>query len=134
MKDEVMGPLPKWAELAQRDPEELLAAFMSTPDIGVAICNDQLRYEAVNEALARMNGVSPATHLGKTLREILGDAANAVEPSFQRVFVTGQPLLNVEVSVELPTRTEMGHWVESYFPVKDDTGRVKRVSAVVIEI
>src|SRR5437588_6146874 len=134
MKDEVMGPLPKWAELAQRDPEELLAAFMSTPDIGVAICNDQLRYEAVNEALARMNGVSPATHLGKTLREILGDAANAAEPSFQRVFVTGQPLLNVEVSVELPTRTEMGHWVESYFPVKDDTGRVKRVSAVVIEI
>jgi len=134
MKDEVMGPLPKWAELAQRDPEELLAAFMSTPDIGVAICNDQLRYEAVNEALARMNGVSPATHLGKTLREILGDAANAVEPSFQRVFVTGQPLLNVEVSVELPTRTEMGHWLESYFPVKDDTGRVKRVSAVVIEI
>ena len=134
MKDEVMGPLPKWAELAQRDPEELLAAFMSTPDIGVAICNDQLRYEAVNEALARMNGVSPATHLGKTLREILGDAANAVEPSFRRVFVTGQPLLIVEVSVELPTRTEMGHWLESYFPVKDDTGRVKRVSAVVIEI
>ena len=134
MKDEVVGRLPEWAQLAQRDPEELVAAFMSTPDIGVAICNDQLRYEAVNEALARMNGVSPATHLGKTLREILGDAANAVEPSFQRVFVTGQPLLNVEVSVELPTRTEMGHWVESYFPVKDDTGRVKRVSAVVIEI
>src|SRR5437868_12962189 len=81
-----------------------------------------------------MNGVSPTTHLRKTLREILGDAANAVEPSFRRVFVTGQPLLNVEVSVELPTRTEVGHWLESYFPVKDDAGRVKRVSAVVIEI
>jgi formate hydrogenlyase transcriptional activator len=134
MKDEAMGRLPNWAELAQRDPDELLAAIMSTPDIGVAVCNDQLRYEAINEALARMNGLPVEVHLGKTLRDVLGDAATAVEHSFQRVFVTGQPLLNVEVSVELPTRTEMGHWLESYFPAKDDAGKVRRVSAVVIEI
>ena len=81
-----------------------------------------------------MNGVAVRAHLGKTIREILGNAAPAVETSFQHVLVTGQPLLNVEVSVELPTRTEVGHWLESYFPVKDDAGRVKRVSAVVIEI
>src|SRR5579864_8362287 len=88
MKDEAMGRPPNWAELAQRDPDELLAAFMSTPDIGVAVCNDQLRYEAINEALARMNGLPVEVHLDKTLRDVLRDAATAVEHSFQRVFVT----------------------------------------------
>jgi hypothetical protein len=34
----------------------------------------------------------------------------------------------------LPTRTEAGHWIEHYFPIKDGSETVQRIAVVVIEI
>ncbi|HET7441530.1 MAG TPA: sigma 54-interacting transcriptional regulator, partial [Terriglobales bacterium] len=41
---------------------------------------------------------------------------------------------NYEVSALIPTRDQVGHWMESYLPIKDSDGNVKRVGAVVVEI
>ena len=59
-------------------------------------------------------------HIGKTVREVLGGAAAVIESGVQRVFATGAAVTHHEVSVLLPTRTEAGHWIEHYFPIKDD--------------
>ncbi len=108
--------------------------FFDAPNVGFAVCDRSLRYLKINDALARMNGIPAAAHLGKTIYDILGDAAAKVEPAFHHVFVTGQPLSNYEVTAKLPARTEPGRWIENYFPIKDAEGRVRQVGAVVVEV
>jgi DNA-binding NarL/FixJ family response regulator len=81
-----------------------------------------------------MNGVPAAFHLGKTIHAVLGSAAAKIQPALERVFATGQPQSNFDVTAELPTRDAVGHWNESYFPIKDDSGRVHQVGVIVLEL
>jgi DNA-binding CsgD family transcriptional regulator len=81
-----------------------------------------------------MNRIPAAAHLGKTIHAVLGSAAAKVQPAFEHVFATGQLLSNFEVTAELPSRMGAGHWNASYFPIKDDTGQVHRVGALVLEL
>jgi formate hydrogenlyase transcriptional activator len=110
------------------------ASFFDAPNVGFVICDENLRYVKVNDALARMNGIPPDAHLGKTVYDVLGEAAAAVEPAYHQVFATGEPVSNVEVVAKLPTRAEPGHWIGNLFPVKDGEGRVRQVGAVVVEV
>ena len=119
---------------AFRDPLQLLGALFCTPALGFALFDRQLRYHAVNRSLASMNGVPAEAHLGKTLVQVLGNAAEMVELAVQRVFVTGETILNSHLSAELPTRTEPGHWIVNYFPIKSNTGKINQVSVTVLEI
>ena len=114
--------------------DSLLAALFNSSTVGVAICDRQLRFRAINAALASMNGIPAEAHLGKTIHAILGSAAAKIQPAFDHVFATGQPLSNVEVIAELPARGKVGHWSESYFPIKDRAGKVREVGAVVLEL
>ena len=116
------------------EPRELLSALFSSSTVGVAICDRRFRFRAINDALASMNGIPAAAHLGKTLHAILGSAAAKVQPAFEHVFATGQALSNVEVVAELPSRGATGHWNESYFPIKDRSGKVQEVGAIVLEL
>ena len=116
------------------EPEKLLAAYFSSSTVGLCILDSELRYLAVNSTLAAMNGIPPAYHIGKTVREVMGDAAGVVESGVQRVFSTGEPVADLELSVVLPTRTEAGHWIEHYFPIKDESGTVRRAAVVAVEI
>jgi formate hydrogenlyase transcriptional activator len=108
--------------------------FLDAPNVGFVIFDEKLRYVKINDALARMNGLPVEAHLGKTVYDILGGAAAKVEPAFQHVFTTGQPLSNVELVAKLPARTERARRIENYFPIKDAEGRVRQVGAVVVEV
>ena len=94
----------------------------------------ELRYVGINHAMAEMNGVAVQEHLGKSVREILGDFVELIEPHLANVAATGQAVLNREVSAVLPTRTEPGHWIEHYVPIRDWRGRVAQIGVVAIEI
>ena len=117
------------------EPENLLAACFSSSKVGLCILDSELRYLAINSILANMNGMPAADHIGKTVREVLGEAAGVIEPGVQRVFMTGAAVTDHEVSVLLPTRTEAGHWIEHYFPITDDESeKVRRVAVAVVEV
>ena len=100
-----------------------LADFFNNSSVGLAVFDNKLRYQALNHCLAAMHGIPVESHLGKTLREILGKVALQVEPAIKQVFATGRP-----------TRAEGGRWVNYLFPLKDANGRVKQVGAVVVEL
>jgi PAS domain-containing protein len=104
--------------------------FLDVPNIGFVVCDESLRYVKINDALARMNGVPAAEHLGKTVHEILGEAAAKVELAFHHVFATGQPLSTFELVAKLPARAEPARWIENLFPIKDAEGRVRQVGAI----
>ena len=119
---------------ALNEPEKLLAAYFRSSTVGLCVLDSELRYLAINSTLAKMNGVPAADHIGKTVREVLGDAARVIESGVQRALGAGEPVTEHKVSEVLPTRTEVGHWIEHYFPIKDEYGTVNRIAAVVIEV
>jgi len=119
---------------ASGESRDLLNALFKSSTAGVAICDRQLRFRAVNDALASLNGIPAADHLGKTIHAVLGKVAVKVQPAFEHVFATGQPLSNVELTAKLPSRRGIGHWHESYFPIKDHAGQVQQVGAIVFEL
>src|SRR4029077_8231662 len=116
------------------ESEQLLATYFSASKVGFCILDTDFRYLAINATLAEMNGIPAEAHLGKSVREMLGDFAELIEPQFRRVLETQQPVLNLEISSALPTRTEPGHWIEHYVPIKDETGKVKQIGVVAVEI
>ena len=116
------------------ETQQLLPALLSTSTVGVAICDRQLRFRAINEALASMNGVPAQAHIGKSVDHILGSAAARVAPAFHHVFSTGNPLPNFELTARLPSRSETGHWIENYYPIKASSGKVLQVGVIVLEI
>jgi formate hydrogenlyase transcriptional activator len=118
--------LPEW--------EELLQTVSSASGVGLCVLDTELRYVLINNTMAAMNGVPAQAHLGKSVREVLGDFSELVEPQFAGVIGTGQAVLNREISAMLPTRTEPGHWIEHYVPIKDSAGRVTQIGVVAIEI
>ena len=90
---------------ALHESTQLLGGFSHASAIGLAMVDTHLRFQAVNNALAAINGVPAAAHLGNTLRDVLGDVAAKVEPIFQRVFVTVK--LCCTVSLERRCRHEV---------------------------
>lgn len=110
-----------------------VAGAFESPAVGIAICDDQLRYVSVNPALAAMNGIPAEVHIGKTVREVIGSVASTVELMLRSVLFTGQSILNAEIRGNLPTRNTEGYWIEHYFPVRS-IGGVKQVGVVVVEI
>jgi formate hydrogenlyase transcriptional activator len=118
---------------ALSEPEKLLAAYFSSTTVGLCILDFNLRYLAINNTLAKINGVPASDHLGKTVREVLGDFADVIEPEFQRVLSVQEPV-HFEISATLPTRTEANHFIVHYLPIQDGSGAVTRIAAVVVEI
>jgi formate hydrogenlyase transcriptional activator len=114
--------------------EQLLRDESIPFNAGLSILDADFRCLAINQKLAEMHGIPVEGHLGKTVREILGDAAALVEPYFERVKTTGQAVVNREVGSMLPTWSAPGHWVSHYFPIKDSSGRVTRIGVVAVEI
>jgi formate hydrogenlyase transcriptional activator len=125
----------------RRDPaeallesEEFLGAYFNASRVGFCILDTDFRYLAINHTLAEMNGLPAEAHLGKSVREMLGNFAELIEPHFNRVLETQQPILDLEISTTLPNRTEPGHWIEHYIPIKDATGKIKQIGVVAVEI
>jgi PAS domain S-box-containing protein len=118
---------------ASTDQLRCFSALLGWPTFGIAICDRKLRFRAVNQALADMNGLPIEDHIGKPLHQVIGDVAARVQPAFEQVLSTGKPVVNLEVTAQLPRKTEVGHWVESLYPIKDKNGKVLRVSAVILE-
>src|ERR1700680_4247315 len=120
LKESSLGEHPVLSN-ALGEPQHLLSALFSSSTVGVAICDLQLRFRAINEALASMNGLPASAHLGKTIHAVLGSAAAKIQPAFEHVFATGQPLSNFEVNAQLPKRGGGGHSNGSCVPLKDPT-------------
>jgi len=114
--------------------QQLLADFFNKSTVGLAIYDNELRYQALNPCLAEMHGMPMGSHLGRTMRDVLGEVALRVEPAIKQVLTTGRPVLNLEIAGALPTSKRPGRWIDNLFPAKDANGRVKQVGVVVVQL
>ena len=117
------------------DSHRLLDAYVNESADGLCVLDSHLRYVWVNEALAAINGFPVATHLGKSIEELLGsNVAARVEAHMRRALATNEPVLNLEVSALLPSRNKIGHWLCDFLPIKNQTGNVDGLAVAVVEI
>ena len=120
--------------LAASRLEELNSLYESAP-IGLAFFDRDYRYLRINKELAAINGVSAKDHVGRTIRDVLSDQAPGVEPVIDRVFETGLPVRDVEVSGETPQQPgKIRYWLTGFYPVFAGDGSVEAVGAWVLEI
>lgn len=113
---------------------ELENIYLNSP-IGLGIIDENFHFVRINEKLAEINGIAAKDHIGRPIEAIVPDLAAQAKELFQRVFATGEPILNVEISgttLAQPGVTRV--WRESWHPVKDQEGRTFAISIVVEEI
>ncbi len=113
---------------------ELELIYQGSP-MGLALFDLDLRYVRINQKLAEINGHEPAEIIGRTLREILPDLADELEPILRRVIETGQPIFDgaaTGVTAAAPGRERV--FRHSYQAVRGIDGRIEGVSVVVAEL
>lgn len=118
-------------------PLELLQAFFdgaSSALVGFCLLDDEFRFIAINETLARINGYTIAEHLGNTASQLLPELAPTLLPIYRQLLDTLKPIVNLEVTGAVPSRPGITrHWNVSYVPVQSTEGRIY-IGAIVVEV
>src|SRR5262249_27428363 len=71
---------------------EGLEALLRSGSVGIAVLDRELRYVAINEALAARDGASIAAHLGRAAAEMIRSSERAqIIPKLHAALATGQP-------------------------------------------
>ena len=124
---------------ARLGAEKSVHLYRGAP-IGLCYLDTDLRYVQINDWLAAINGLPAGEHLGRTIFEILPDAAARLERQFRHVIETGEPVLRGRVRAETrpipaskestsitmyPTDPAPGSSPESVCVVEDVTDRVE---------
>jgi PAS domain S-box-containing protein len=103
---------------------ELSQIYRHTP-VGLCVLDRQLRFERVNEYLARSNGRPTEAHVGNELAAVAPALAEALTAKLQAVLETGEPVLDFEFSVPAPDNTsEPRRWLASFHPRGANGGEV----------
>jgi PAS domain S-box-containing protein len=113
----------------------LLNSLLDNAPVGLGFFDHELRYLRINPALAEINGLPIADHLGRTLVDVLPRVPKDVLDAFQHVFQSGQSIVNQEVRAETHKLSgQPRYWLCSYYPVKKADGTVLGAGAVVTDI
>ncbi len=125
----------KESEKRAREQLEEIRSIYDSAHIGLCVLDRGLRYIRINRRLAEINGVPAADHIGKTIYEIVPDIAPIIGKIAERIFQSGEPVLNFEVSRTFPSQPGVHHTLlEHWLPLKDIEGNVNGINVVVEEI
>jgi len=112
-----------------------LDSMLANATVGLAFFDRDLRFIRINHCLAELNGIPLEAHLGRTLRELLPQIADLVEPFVSQVFETGRPCTGLEFQGTTPARPgEPRSVLQSFYPVVALDGTVISVGTSVTEI
>lgn len=120
--------------LAQNRLDELGVVYNTAP-VGLCVLDRELRFVRINERLAEMNGFTLAEHLGKTVREMVPQVANQMEPLLRQVLSSGQPLLDIEIVGETAAQPGVTRtWLENWYPLRSSDGQIVGLNIVAEEV
>ncbi|MGH7668240.1 MAG: hybrid sensor histidine kinase/response regulator [Gemmatimonadaceae bacterium] len=100
----------------------LLDAAMTSSPIGLSLLDRDLRYVRVNDAIARITGIAPDAHVGRTLRDVNPQLSEDIEAALRRVVETDEPLRNLEMTRASGSSGGPRHLLLNVYPVKTADG------------
>ncbi|WP_306300589.1 SpoIIE family protein phosphatase [Streptomyces sp. NRRL B-24572] len=111
--------------LRMRENLAAMESLFTQSPIGLALLGPDLRFLRVNDALARMNGVSAARHVGHRLTEVVPDVnAAGLESLMREVLESGTAVVDARRVGRTPADPDRDHiWSCSYAPLVDRTER-----------
>ena len=111
--------------------------FAQVP-FGVSVLDRDLRYQFLNDRMAMIDGISREKHVGRTVREVDRQAAQALEPTLLRAITEESTFMEfaIEVPQAIPDLPTFLHrtWQVCCYPLKADDGTVLGASLVVQDI
>ena len=112
----------------------LLDSLLANAPIGFAFFDRKMRYVRMNQFLAGMDQLSISHHLGRTVQEVFpGSVGTQMAAAIEQVFVTGEPIRELEIHGELPTAPASPRiWLISLYPVRTGGDRPADSRAVVL--
>ncbi|MBF0289547.1 MAG: PAS domain S-box protein [SAR324 cluster bacterium] len=134
--------LSKEAEQKLKDSEKRLSdqlaelnyLYRSTP-VGICLVSSDLRFIRINQAMADINGKPISEHLNRTIREVIPEVASQVEPIYQQVINTGQPIENFELHGGTQDDLHLERdWLACYYPVLSNDGTLLGVGTTVQDV
>jgi PAS domain-containing protein len=113
--------------------KELLAAGVRASNLGITLLDSQTRWESLNAALARETRIPIEQHIGRNTREIVGDLAGQIEPTYEKVLRTGKPG-SAWIVGHVRDTPEIGYWFDYCFPIFDKSRRVQQLGLFVVNV
>lgn len=133
-RDRAEARLLESREALRRQFDELENLYRTAP-VGLCLMDTNLRFVRINERLAEINGLPADEHIGRTVRDVLPELIDTLEPIFRRVLSTGKPSVDHEIVGTTPADPGVERtWLASYHPVRGDGGPVHGISVVVQDI
>ena len=117
--------------------DALLRALCAPPArVGLAVHDRESRFVSVNEFLAELYGVTPATLLGRSEPPAPpAEPARTIAPFVEHVLTTGEPMSGIELRFATPVRPdEPRDWLLSLQPMFDTAGEVVGVGEALLDI
>jgi PAS domain S-box-containing protein len=112
-----------------------LQNIYATAPVGLCCVDTGLRYISINDRLASYNGAPAEAHIGRTLREMIPDVADAIEPVYRHVLQTSEPVFDQELVGRTAAAPAVERtWTCTYSPVRDPHGQVIAVNTVVVDV
>ncbi|GGY46869.1 hypothetical protein GCM10010363_29580 [Streptomyces omiyaensis] len=111
--------------LRMRENLAAMESLFTQSPIGLALLGPDLRFLRVNDALARMNGVTAAEHVGRRLTEVVpGVNAVALESLMRQVLDSRTPVIDARRVGRTPADPGRDHmWSCSYAPLVERAAR-----------
>ncbi|MFB6840399.1 SpoIIE family protein phosphatase [Streptomyces sp. NPDC056361] len=107
--------------LRMRENLAAMESLFTQSPIGLALLGPDLRFLRVNDALARMNGMPAAEHVGRRLTEVVpGTNAVSLESLMRQVLDSGTAVVDARRVGRTPADPDRDHiWSCSYAPLLD---------------
>ncbi len=120
-------------ERRSAEARALLDTLIDQAPIGVGFFDREGRYVRVNDALADVNGVPAADHIGPRVEEVLPEIGGSIRAHIEQALAGGAPVADSEVARPRPDGT-LNHFLVSYYPVRLAGGEALGVGVTVLDI
>jgi len=112
-----------------------LDALVESAPVGIGFWGTDLRYERLNEALARLNGAPVEAHLGRTPEDVMGEMGTAVMACLREAMETRRPVVEISISGRVAGHgNRLQHREGSWFPVLDEAGEVVGIGGMARDV
>ena len=119
---------------ATSEVSSLIDSLQSTMSVGFGHVDREFRFLRINSMLASVHGGKAEDQVGRTVAEVVPAMWPMIEPMYQRVIETGEPVVWQEVSgIPATDPDHIHYWLTNLNPVKVND-RVTGIAIVVIDI